>query len=145
MVRVCILPPQIRFKFLNFERNGSNQEIDMGLDITPTSPLNSGVSNDSNRQAYLGALTSALRNGNVVAAQQALLGLSGIAGGLSPAAVFNTIESALNSGKVEEMKAASSLLDASRASKPTHKDSISPSSSDLMPASGTGKLVNIKV
>jgi len=117
----------------------------MGIDITPTSAISSGVSNDNNRQAYLGALTSALRNGNVVAAQQALLGLSGIAGGLSPAAVFNTIESALNSGKVEEMKAASSLLDASRASKPKPKDSVSPSSSDLMPASGTGKLVNIKV
>lgn len=119
----------------------------MGIDITPTSAISSGGSNDNtNRQAYLGALTSALRNGNVVAAQQALLGLSGVIGGLSPSAVFNSIESAINSGKVEEMKAASSMLDASRASKPSFKDSESrPSSSDLMPASGTGKLVNIKV
>ena len=118
----------------------------MGIDITPTSAVNSGGSNDSQRNAYLGALTSALRNGNVVAAQQALLGLSGITGGLSPAAVFNTIESALNSGKLEEMRAASSSLDASRAPKQSvESDSKKPASNDLMPASGTGRLVNIKV
>ena len=123
----------------------------MGIDIASTSAISAGGSNDSQRQAYSGALTSALRNGNVAAAQRALLGLSGIAGGLSPSEVFNTIESALNSGKVEDMKAASSLFDASRAArqpsdtKPANKDPLSPSTKDLMLASGTGKLVNIQV
>ena len=123
----------------------------MGIEIVTTSAISSGGSNDSQRQAYSGALTSALRNGNVAAAQRALLGLSGIAGGLSPAEVFNTIENALNSGKLDDMKAASSLFDASRAArlpgdhKSAIKEPLSPSTKDLMPASGTGKLVNIQV
>lgn len=123
----------------------------MGLEIMSTSIMSAGRPTLSQHGAYLGALSAALRNGNVVAAQQALLGLGGVAGGLSPAAVFETIDSALKSGKVEEMKSASSMLDSLRTSrqlgepKPVDKDSTTPLSNDFMLASATGKLVNIYV
>jgi|UniRef100_UPI004048CC10 hypothetical protein len=125
----------------------------MSMQITSSSPVYVGLttSGDSQvRQGYLGALAAALRNGNVVAATQALIELRGVGGGVSPAALFNTIDKALSTGKEADVKSASIALDQFRGNRNTGsspldgQSSKEPMPAQLMAASGLGTLINTK-
>ena len=128
----------------------------MNMQITPSIAVSSysSASESQVRQGYLGALAAALRNGDVVAAQQALVELRGVGGGISPEALFEKIDKSIKSSYYDEIKSASIALDEFR--KSGQVDSFNPSDKPpgaakaplpvhLMAASGTGTLVNIKV
>jgi hypothetical protein len=69
----------------------------MNMQITPSTTVSSfsSASESQARQGYLGALAAALRNGDVVAAQQALVELRGVGGGISPEALFEKIDTGM--------------------------------------------------
>ncbi|MBU3621824.1 hypothetical protein [Polynucleobacter sp. CS-Odin-A6] len=126
------------------------------MQITPYAPGEGlSVSDVQERNSYAGALAAALRTGNVLAAQKALLGLQGSGGGMSPASLFNSIDLALIGGRAEDIKNASAALDKFRAGGGEYSDKKffgldphieKPSDKDkLMVASGMGSLINIKV
>jgi hypothetical protein len=128
----------------------------MNMQITPSAAVSnySSASESQARQGYLGVLAAALRNGDVVAAQQALIELRGVGGGVSPDALFEKIDNSIKSSHSDEIKSASLALDDYRKTGKT--DPYNPSEKapgakkdpmpvQLMAASGTGTLVNIKV
>ncbi|MBU3634410.1 hypothetical protein ICN35_02990 [Polynucleobacter sp. es-GGE-1] len=128
----------------------------MNMQITPSAAVSSysSASESQARQGYLGALAAALRNGDVVAAQQALIELRGVGGGVSPDALFEKIDNSIKSSRTDEIKSASLALDEYRKSgqvDPYHNSEKMPGAQkaplpvQLMAASGTGTLVNIKV
>jgi len=55
------------------------------------------------RNRYLGALSAALRSGDIDAAQQALLGFVGSGGIISPSTLFERLERSLNTGDKTQM------------------------------------------
>lgn len=55
------------------------------------------------RSRYLGALSAALRSGDIDAAQQALLGFVGSGGIISPSTLFERLERSLNTGDKTQM------------------------------------------
>lgn len=55
------------------------------------------------RNRYLGALSAALRSGNIDAAQQALLGFVGSGGIISPNTLFERLERSLSTGDKTQM------------------------------------------
>jgi hypothetical protein len=128
----------------------------MNMQITPSAAVSSysSASESQARQGYLGALAVALRNGDVVAAQQALIELRGVGGGVSPDALFEKIGASIKSTHTDDLKSASIALDEYRKSgqvDPYHNSEKMPDAQkaplpvQLMAASGTGTLVNIKV
>jgi len=128
--------------------------IFMDIQITSNASADSlSVSDVQERNSYAGALAAALRTGNVLAAQKALLGLRGSGGGMSPASLFNAIDIALTGGKIEDIKNASAALDKFRAGGGEYSDKkffgldpkVNEPKEKLMAASGMGSLVNIKV
>jgi hypothetical protein len=92
----------------------------MDTQLSPISAVNPGAvvttSDSQVRQGFLGALAAALRTGNLATAGQALNGLRGAGGGISPTQLFNQIDSALSSGKASAVKEASVALDSFRSS-----------------------------
>lgn len=111
------------------------------------------------RQGFLGALAAALRTGDVSSAQQALNGLRGVGGGVSPGQLFNNIENAIISGKGDQIKAASTALDnyrsgatsaqaeASTAPIPGQQKALlsgDPTAKQVLPGSGLGVFINCK-
>lgn len=128
----------------------------MNMQITPfiALPGYSSASELLARQGYLGALAAALRNGDIVAAQQALVELRGVGGGISPETLFDKIDKSLKSSYYVEIKSASLALDEYRKTGLIDNNDPSEKVTDvakapvpiqLMAASGTGTLVNIKV
>jgi len=128
----------------------------MNMQITPSTTVSSfsSASESQARQGYLGALAAALRNGDVVAAQQALVELRGVGGGISPEALFEKIDTSIKSSLYDEIKSASIALDEYRKTGKTSNYGASekapgaaqaPMPLQLMAASGTGSLINIKV
>ena len=128
----------------------------MNMQITPSTTVSSysSASESQARQGYLGALAAALRNGDVVAAQQALVELRGVGGGISPEALFEKIDKSIKSSHYDEIKLASLALDEYRKTgQSINRDSSekapgaakAPMPIQLMAASGTGTLINIKV
>ncbi|QWD13750.1 hypothetical protein G6678_05905 [Polynucleobacter paneuropaeus] len=128
----------------------------MDMQITPSAPVSgfATVSESQSRQGYLGALAAALRNGDVTAAQQALIELRGVGGGVSPDSLFEKIDNSIKSTRSDDLKSASQALDEYRKSGLTEVNSPhehipgaqkAPMPVQLMAASGTGTLVNIKV
>jgi 3-oxoacyl-(acyl-carrier-protein) synthase len=66
----------------------------------------SGVQDPSTlalRDQYLGALSAALRSGDAVSAQQALLGFVGTGGIVSPSTLYERLKQALQSGDKTQM------------------------------------------
>ncbi|MBU3575951.1 hypothetical protein [Polynucleobacter sp. UK-Mo-2m-Kol15] len=55
------------------------------------------------RSRYLGALSAALRSGDIDAAQQALLGFVGSGGIISPSTLFERLERSLSTGDKTQM------------------------------------------
>jgi hypothetical protein len=55
------------------------------------------------RNRYLGALSAALRSGDIDAAQQALLGFVGSGGIISPSTLFERLERSLSTGDKTQM------------------------------------------
>ncbi len=55
------------------------------------------------RDQYLGALSAALRSGDAVSAQQALLGFVGTGGVVSPSTLYERLKQALQSGDKTQM------------------------------------------
>ena len=55
------------------------------------------------RDQYLGALSAALRSGDAVSAQQALLGFVGTGGIVSPSTIYERLKQALQSGDKTQM------------------------------------------
>ena len=110
----------------------------MDTQLSPISAVNPGAvvttSDTQVRQGFLGALAAALRTGNLTTAGQALNGLRGAGGGLSPTQLFNQIESALNSGKASAVKEASVALDSFRSGR-----TIPPAPATTFTSSNEGK------
>jgi hypothetical protein len=120
----------------------------MVMEINSLAPsvANTAAENIQQRQEYSSALSAALKNGNLGAAQEAILGLKG-AGGLSPASLFSKIEEAVKSGDLEDAKKSLAQLQNfgknSHASGSRHDDSIPEMTHAALP--GVGRLVNIMV
>jgi len=128
----------------------------MDMQITPTAAVSgfATVSESQSRQAYLGALAAALRNGDVTAALQALIELRGVGGGVTPDSLFEKIDNSIKTTRSDDLKSASQALDEYRKSGLTEANNPqehvpgaqkAPLPVQLMAASGTGTLVNIKV
>jgi hypothetical protein len=127
----------------------------MNMQITPTTAVSgfATVSESQSRQAYLGALAAALRNGDVSAAHQALIELRGVGGGVTPDSLFERIDNSIKTTRTDDLRSASQALDEYRKSGLTEdnksQDHIpgtqkAPMPVQLMAASGTGTLINIK-
>ena len=120
----------------------------MDTQLSPISAVNPGAvvtTNDSQvRQGFLGALAAALRTGDLTTAGQALNGLRGVGGGISPAQLFNQIDSALNSGKASAVKEASVALDSFRSSRTAAPVSASftEGKTPFIPASPTAAFIS---
>ena len=70
------------------------------------------------RSQYLGALSIALRSGDTLSAQQALLGFVGAGGVLSPSSLYGQVKQSLETGDKSQMTQLSNTIDSYRKSGP---------------------------
>jgi hypothetical protein len=115
----------------------------MGMEINSSIPFVTTAPAEyiQQRQEYSSALSAALKNGNLSAAQEAIFGLKG-AGGLSPASLFSKIEQAVKSGDLEDAKKSlAQLQNYGKSSPASAGESHNEFGHSVLP--GIGHLVNI--